>query len=98
MKALAAASPDRGGTVALPLRATEGRQIMGLEIAERVAAGSDGRPSLALLGTFHAREWPADEAAVELADEVVRGYRRGDPRLSAVVRAGRTYVVPAVDV
>ena len=65
MKALAAANPDLVRTFALPLRSTEGRQIMGVEIAERVGAPPDGRPSLALLGTFHAREWPADEAAME---------------------------------
>ena len=98
MKALAAANPDLVRTFALPLRSTEGRQIMGVEIAERVGAPPDGRPSLALLGTFHAREWPADEAAMEWAYELVRGYRRGDPRLSAVVRAERTYVVPVVNV
>ena len=98
LKALAAANPDLVRTFALPLRSTEGREIMGVEIAERVSAPPDGRPSLAMLGTLHAREWPSDEVAMEWARELVQGYRRGDPRLTAIVRAERTFIVPVVNV
>ena len=100
MKALAAANP---GLVRLlrrcPARSWEGREIMGIEIAENVGATDDGRPSMVMVGTHHAREWPANEATLEW------GYRpdqrlqvRQRPASPGSSRARAHYLVPVVNV
>ena len=85
LKALAAANPDIVRVFTLPLRSTEGREIMGVEIAAGVAGPPDGRPASVVAGALHAREWPSADASVEWAHELVQGYRRGDPRLAGIV-------------
>jgi hypothetical protein len=55
MKQLALANPGLARTFTLPGRSLEGRQIMGLEIAENVGAAPDGRPEYVMVGTHHAR-------------------------------------------
>ena len=85
LKALAAANPDIVRVFTLPLRSTEGREIMGVEIAAGVAGPPDGRPASVVAGALHAREWPSADASAEWAHELVQGYRRGDPRLAGIV-------------
>lgn len=98
LKDTAAANPGLVRTVALPRLSIEGRQIMGIEIAENVTAPPDGRPAFVTIGTHHAREWPSNEATQEFGLELINGYKSGNADLSAIVRNGRTFVFPILNV
>jgi hypothetical protein len=76
LKRLAQENPGLVRLVALPLTSWEGRQILGVEIAENVTSATDGRPAYVQVGTHHAREWPANEATLEWGLELVRATRR----------------------
>ena len=56
------ANPGLVRLIVLPRRSVEGREILGIEIAEGVDRTDDGRPTLVNLGAHHAREWPSAEA------------------------------------
>jgi hypothetical protein len=98
MQVLADQNPGIARTFELPGRSWEGRRIMGLEIAENVTATGDGRPEMVMVGTHHAREWPANEATLEWGYDLINGYKTGNPRLSAIVKGARSYLVPVVNV
>jgi hypothetical protein len=98
LRDLAAANSDIAKLVVLPRRSIEGREIMGIEIAERVNDPEDGRPTFVNLGNHHAREWPSAEAPMEWAYELIRRYRAGEARWTNVVRNARTVVIPVVNV
>jgi hypothetical protein len=98
LKRLAQENPGLVRLFALPGRSWEGREMMGVEIAENVTAPPDGRPAYVQVGTHHAREWPANEATLEWGLELVEGYKRGDPRLAGIVKGARNYVVPVLNV
>jgi hypothetical protein len=98
LKDTAAANPGLVRTVALPRLSIEGRQIMGIEIAENVTAPPDGRPAFVTIGTHHAREWPSNEATQEFGLELINGYKSGNADLSAIVKNGRTFVFPVMNV
>jgi hypothetical protein len=98
LKDTAAANPGLVRTFALPQRSIEGRQIMGIEIAENVDAPPDGRPAFVMVGTHHAREWPSNEATQEFGLELINGYKSGNPDLRAIVQKGRTFVIPVLNV
>ena len=89
----------------LPIRTTEGRAIMGIEIAQGVGAPTDGRPLMVQIATHHAREWPANESALEWGYELIKNFTRDpsynqpfDPELDAVVRDSRSFVIPVMNV
>ena len=82
----------------LPLQTIEGRSIHGIEIAENVTATGDGRPNFVMFGTHHAREWPANEATLEFGLELINGYKAGTPRLTDIVKRGRTFIIPVANV
>ena len=69
---------------ALQRRSIEGREIMGIEIAENVNAAPDGRPAFVTVGTHHAREWPSNEATQEFGLELINGYKSGNADLRAI--------------
>ena len=71
---------------------------MGIEIAENIGATDDGRPSMVMVGTHHAREWPANEATLEWAYDLIKGYKTGNGRLTSIVKGARSYLVPVVNV
>lgn len=99
LKALAAANPGFVRVFSLPLPSLEGRDILGIEIAENVSAPPDGRPVYVQIGTHHAREWPANEATQEFGLDLINAYKGGgDPRLAQIVRQARTYVIPVMNV
>ena len=98
LKALAEQNPGLVRRFALPGRSWEGREIYGIEIAENVTATDDGRPAYIQIGTHHAREWPANEATLEWGLDLINGYKTGDPRLTAIVKGARTFVIPVLNV
>ena len=98
LKALALANPGIARTFELPGESWEGRKIMGIEIAENIGATDDGRPSMVMVGTHHAREWPANEATLEWAYDLIKGYKTGNGRLTSIVKGARSYLVPVVNV
>jgi hypothetical protein len=97
LKRMAQENPGFVRLFTLPGRTWEGREILGVEIAENVAATGDGRPAYIQVGTHHAREWPAAEATTEFGLELVQGYKEGDPRLAEIVRRARTFVIPVLN-
>ena len=98
LRALAEANPGLVRLFALPGRSWEGREILGVEIAENVNATDDGRPSFIQVGTHHAREWPANEATLEWGLDLVNGYKTGNQRLTAIVKGARNFIVPVLNV
>ncbi len=99
LKALALANPGFVRLFTLPLKSYEGRDIMGIEIAENVLTPPDGRPEYIQVGTHHAREWPANEAAFEFGIDLINAYKSGgDPRMVNLVKGARTYIVPVLNV
>jgi hypothetical protein len=99
LKDLAAANPGFVRVFSLPLKSLEGRDIMGIEIAENVAAPPDGRPVYVQIGTHHAREWPANEATQEFGLDLINAYKSGsDPRMVSIVKNARTFVIPVMNV
>ena len=98
LRQLADDNPDLVRLVVLPRRSIEGRQILGIEIAEGVGRTNDGRPTFVNLGAHHAREWPSAEAPMEWAYELINGYRSGNARFANIVRNVRTVTIPIVNV
>ncbi len=105
MKDYAQRYPQLVRVFELPLRTFENRPIMGMEIARNVTDTTDGRPSYVQIGTHHAREWPANEAALEFGIELIKNYTRDatynrgfDARLDSIVENARTVVVPVMNV
>jgi hypothetical protein len=96
MKALADANPGLVKLLTLPEKTLDGRTVLGVEIARNVTA-RDGRPTFAMFGVHHAREWPSGEHAMEFAVDLVKGARAGDPRISGLLERGRMVVVPVVN-
>ncbi|WP_053227849.1 M14 family zinc carboxypeptidase [Solirubrobacter soli] len=96
LKALAAENPSLVRLFVLPNRTFEGREVLGIEIAEDVAA-QDGRPAFLNMGVHHAREWPAGELTMEWAYELIDGYKAGEERATNIVRHSRNLVVPIVN-
>ena len=96
MKAMAEANPGLVRLLTLPEKTLDGRSVLGVEIAEDVTA-RDGRPTFAMFGVHHAREWPSGEHAMEFAVDLVKGARAGDPRITGLLDRGRMVVVPVVN-
>ncbi len=98
LRTLARENSDIVRLVVLPRRSVEGREILGIEIAEGVDRTDDGRPTFVNLGVHHAREWPAAEAPMEWAYDLIRGYRSGNARFANVARNVRTVIIPIINV
>lgn len=95
MSALAAARPDLCRLVTLPELTLEGRTVVGIEIAARVAE-RDGRPTFYVDGLHHAREWPSGELSMMFATDLVRSEGR-DRRITNLLARCRVLVVPVVN-
>ena len=105
LKDLAAANPSLVRLFELPRRSTEGRAIMGIEIARGVGSPTDGRPVTIQVGTHHAREWPANESTLQWGYELIKNFTRDptynqpySPELDAVVNESRNFVIPVMNV
>ncbi len=95
MKMLAEKHPGTVKLITLPHKSLEGRDILGLEIAQDVNA-DDGKPVFLQLGVHHAREWPSAEHTMEWAYELINGYDK-NARVTRLVNATRNIVVPLVN-
>ncbi|MDX6691598.1 MAG: carboxypeptidase [Solirubrobacteraceae bacterium] len=95
LRALAQAHPGLVKLIVLAHPSLEGRQVLGVEIARDVNVDR-GQPVMLQLGAHHAREWPSAELPMEWARELVDGYG-SDPRITRLVDATRTIVVPVVN-
>ncbi len=93
LDALAASYPSQARVFNLPHPTLEGRTVKALEVANNVAA-RDGRPTFALLGLHHAREWPSGELTVEFAYDVLKN--SSDPRIKNILDNERIVFVPVV--
>ena len=105
LKNLRDANPTLVRLFELPQRTTEGRAIMGIEIARGVGSPTDGRPMMVQVGTHHAREWPANESTLEWGYELIKNFTRDptynrpfDPELDRVVNDSRSFVIPVMNV
>ncbi|UUZ61514.1 hypothetical protein LP418_13715 [Nocardioides sp. B-3] len=96
LKALASDNPDIVKLITLPEPTMDGRATYGVEIAADVAR-RDGRPTFAMFGLHHAREWPSGEHAMEFAIDLVKGIKAGDPRITGLAQKGRMVVVPVAN-
>ncbi|HVL94655.1 MAG TPA: M14 family zinc carboxypeptidase [Solirubrobacteraceae bacterium] len=95
LKRLAEKHPGLVKLITLPHKSLEGRDVVGVEIAQNVNV-KDGRPVFVQFGVHHAREWPAGEHPMEWAYELATGYGKSD-RVTKLVNATRTIVVPIVN-
>ena len=79
----------------------QGRAIEGLEITNNVNA-ADGKPDFFLMGTHHAREWPAAETPMEFAWMLVKGFGNTSTTEGQTVtdrlNSERVTIVPIVNV
>jgi hypothetical protein len=94
LDALAASYPSQARVFNLPHPTLEGRTVKALEVANNVAA-RDGRPTFALLGLHHAREWPSGELTIEFAYDVLKN--SADPRIKNILDNERIVFVPVVN-
>lgn len=75
----------------------EGRPIEGVEISKDVGAIDDGKPTYVVVGTHHAREWPAAEASMEFALMLAKGYGK-DQRITELLERERVIIVPVLNI
>ena len=100
MQTIVAAHP----TIARPVTigtSYQGRPIQGVEISHNVAAKDDGKPTFFLVGTHHAREWPAAETAMEFLNLLVKSDGGSDAdglHVSSLLDNERIVIVPVVNV
>jgi hypothetical protein len=74
----------------------QGRDIQGIEVADNVGAGDDGRPVYLLVALHHAREWPSAEIAMEFAHMVAEGFGK-DAQITNLLQKERIVIVPVIN-
>jgi len=98
LRALAANNPALVKLLTLSRPSIEGREILGVEISDNVAATTDGKPVFLMMGLHHAREWPSGEHSLEFAIDLVKGHVAGNARITDLLKRTRVLVVPVVNV
>ncbi len=96
MQALAEDNPKLVRYFTLPFETYEGRPVEAIEVAPRVKR-KDGRPTFAVLGAHHAREWPSAEHTIEFAYELINGWKQGKKPIRRLMRRSRVVFVPVVN-
>jgi hypothetical protein len=97
LRRLVADHPGKARLVTLDRRSLEGREVLAIEISDRVDAAGDGKPVFLLDGLIHAREWPAGEVAMEFAFDLLQSQAGGDARVRSLLERTRIIVVPVVN-
>ncbi len=96
MQELAEDNPKLVRYFTLPFETYEGRPVEAIEIAPKVRR-KDGRPTFALMGAHHAREWPSAEHTIEFAYELINGWKSGKKPIRKLMRRSRVVFVPVVN-
>ena len=73
----------------------EGRDIWCLEITDNPGV-DEGEPGVFFMGTHHAREWPAVEICLNIADQLTSEYNY-DTQITNLVNNRRIFIVPCVN-
>jgi hypothetical protein len=97
LKKIVADHPAIARPVTLPKKTFQGRDITGIEVSDNVAAADDGKPTFFLMGTHHAREWPAAEIPVEMGLYLTSNFG-SDARVTALLKKVRVVIVPVINV
>jgi hypothetical protein len=96
LKKIVQQHPDIARPVELPKKSFQGRPLMGVELSENVGAKDDGKPTYFVMGTHHAREWPAGEIAMEYAWYIAKGWG-SDAEVTDVLKREHIVVVPIIN-
>jgi hypothetical protein len=96
MKALVKAHPQTVRPLTIG-KTWEGRAIEGVEISDDVNAIDDGKPTFIVVGTHHAREWPAAEAAMEFALMLDQG-NGSDDKITSLLKRERIIIIPILNI
>jgi Zinc carboxypeptidase len=88
--------PGIARPIELPKKSFQGRPLMGVELSDNVAAKDDGKPTYFVMGTHHAREWPAGEIAMEWAWYLAKGFG-SDDEVTNALKHERIVVVPIIN-
>jgi hypothetical protein len=97
LKQLVDNNPGLIRPVTLPEPSWQGREIQGIEIADKVNAKDDGRPVYFVMGEHHAREWPSAEIAIEFAHYLADGSKH-NATIKSLLKRERIVIVPIVNV
>src|SRR3954471_8997879 len=96
LKQIVAKYPSIARPVELPHKSFQGRPLMGVELSDNVGAKDDGKPVYFVMGTHHAREWPAAEIPMEFAWYIAKGFG-GDDQVTSLLKRERIVVVPVIN-
>lgn len=72
----------------------QGRPLWALEITEHPGVNDPAKPEFLFTGGMHAREVIGSQAAYQLAEHLVQGYRSGDAACQAAVDTREIWIVP----
>jgi hypothetical protein len=97
LKKIVADHPAIARPMTLPKKTFQGRDITGIEVTDNVNAPDDGKPIFFLIGTHHAREWPAAEIPVEFGLYITKNFG-SDARVTALLKKVRIVIVPVLNV
>jgi hypothetical protein len=97
LKKIVADHPAIARPMTLPKKTFQGRDITGIEVTDNVNAPDDGKPIFFLVGTHHAREWPAAEIPVEFGLYITKNFG-SDARVTALLKKVRIVIVPVLNV
>src|SRR3954454_19241138 len=96
LKQIVAKYPSIARPVELPKKSFQGRPLMGVELSTNVKATDDGKPVYFVMGTHHAREWPAAEIPMEFAWYIAKG-SESDDQVKSLLKRERIVVVPVIN-
>ncbi len=82
--------------VTLPKKTYQGRDTIGVEISSDVARPDDQKPTSFIMGTHHAREWPAADVTTEFAIYLAKGFGTDD-EITQLLQHVRVVVVPVIN-
>jgi hypothetical protein len=96
LKKLAKDNPNLVRATTLPVKSFQGRDLQTIEVTKGVKRRDDGKPIFWLMGTHHAREWPAAEIPTEMALYLTRLYGR-DGRVTRLLNRVRVVITPVIN-
>src|SRR3954471_9892096 len=97
LKKIVADHPAIAKPMKLPKQTFQGRDITGIEVTDNVNATDDGKPIFFLIGTHHAREWPAAEIPVEFGLYLTQNFGSNE-RVTALLKKVRIVIVPVLNI